>query len=94
MAQVADSYIEAIRGAQCARILDALDGEATSIRLRRRDPSGTVEPSWEAVVTSAATGETQSFGGADVADVLAQAAQWLTLEPSPRTALELVVVKA
>ncbi len=87
MAQIADTFIESIRAAQCARIFSTLDGEASAFKLERiGDGDG---PTWEALVTSAATGVTESFRGADVADCLAQAATWLNLEPSPRPALEL-----
>jgi hypothetical protein len=91
MAQIADTFIEAIRGAQCARILDTLDGEAESFTVARYSSEGTAhDGSWLVSATSSATGERRSFRGADLADCLAQAAQCLTLEPSPRPVLELL----
>jgi hypothetical protein len=91
MAQVADTFVNALRGAQASRILDALDGEASSFTLERGDGTAFT---WLARVESAATGETEEFRGSDVADVLAQAATWLTLGASLDRPVPFVLVEA
>lgn len=91
MAQIADSFVNALRGAQASRILQAVDDEAQSLTLERGDGSAFT---WLARVESSLTGETQEFRGADVADVLAQAATWLTLDASLDRPLPFVLVEA
>lgn len=75
MTQIADSYVEQLRGAQCARILRALD-DVTSFEL--------VVQRGRVIAIVEAFRSVRTFGGADVIDCLAQAATWLSLEGEVR----------